>query len=92
MTYTQEQYTELENRCNGWRQLCYKHEQTICDLKYEVVMLNEEIIGLRAVLSEVLHAWDNYERQGAISELEGQPLIYAVVLEELAELAKGVLK
>ena len=39
MTYTQEQYTELESRCNSWRQLCYKHEQTICDLKYQIVCL-----------------------------------------------------
>jgi len=39
MAYTQQQYAELESRCNSWRQLCYKHEQTICDLKYQIVML-----------------------------------------------------
>ena len=43
MTYTQEQYAELESRCNSWRQLCYKHEETICDLKYKIVMLGVDV-------------------------------------------------
>lgn len=61
--------------------------------EYKIIeALDDEVASLREVLSEVLYAWDNYERQGAVSELEGQPLIYAAVLEELAELAKGVLK
>lgn len=64
----------------------------LSDYVLENLKLNDEISDLRAALSEVLHAWDNYERQGAISELEGQPLICAVVLEELTELAKGALK
>lgn len=34
---------EMTKRCDGWRQLTYKHEQTICDLKYEIVNLKHEL-------------------------------------------------
>jgi hypothetical protein len=47
--------------------------------------------ALKQLAEKVLEEWDWYERRGAVSRLEGSPLIHASTLEDLAELARTAL-
>lgn len=35
--FRQNKLDEMTLRCDAWRQLCYKHERTIIELKYDLV-------------------------------------------------------
>ena len=50
----------------------------------EIESKEAEIAALRRVIND---AWASYERYGETSVLEGQPLIYASVLEEIQDAA-----
>ena len=64
----------------------------LSDYIIENLKLKEELSDTYKVLSEIKNAYDHYEYEGAISELEGNALIYAEVLENLNEAASSFLE
>lgn len=64
----------------------------LSDCVLENLRLREELSDAYEVISEIKNAYDHYEYEGAISELEGVALIYAEVLENLNEEANNFLE
>lgn len=64
----------------------------LSDYVLENLKLKEELSDAYKVLSDVKSAYDHYEYEGAISELEGNALIYAEVLENLNESVRSFLE
>lgn len=52
-----------------------------------IIELIDRLERAEIVVNCVIEAWASYERFGSITEMEGTPLIYASVLEELNDLA-----
>lgn len=66
------------------------HEETmqLCD---HINSQAGEIERLREVAVMATDALSNYERMGEVCSFEGQPMIYAETLVEIAEAARAVL-
>jgi hypothetical protein len=64
----------------------------LSDYVLENLKLKEELSDAYEVISDIKSAYDHYEREGAISELEGNALIYAEVLENINDSASSFLE
>lgn len=64
----------------------------LSDYVLENLKLKEELSHAYEVISGIKNAYAHYEYEGAISELEGNALIYAEVLENLNDEATDFLE